>query len=71
MAGAGWPAERLARPYDLRHTHASMALNTGVPIPEIAARLGHSPSLLLDTYADVIAADASRWTGLLGGALGG
>lgn len=69
--GPGWPADRLARPYDLRHTHATLALNAGVPIPEMAARLGHSPSMLLDTYADVVTADAGRWTSVLGAALGG
>lgn len=69
-AGAGWPADRLATPYSLRHTHASLALNAGIPIPEMAARLGHAPSMLLDTYADIITADAGRWTAVLGGALG-
>jgi integrase len=69
-AGEGWPADRLDRPYDLRHTRASLALNAGVPVPEVAARLGHAPALLLDTYADVIAADARRWTGVIGEALG-
>lgn len=65
-----WPADRLARPYDLRHTHATLALNAGIPVPEVAARLGHAPAMLLDTYADVVAADTQRWTSVLGAAFG-
>lgn len=69
--GGEWPTDRLARPYDLRHTHATIALNAGIPVPEMAARLGHAPAMLLDTYADVVNADAARWTATLTDALGG
>jgi integrase len=49
----------------LRHTHASVLIASGVPIPVVSARLGHSKSsITLDTYthlppgADQQAADA-------------
>ena len=66
----GWPGARLAVPYDLRHTHASLALSAGVPVRELAERLGHSPEVLLSTYAECVPADRARWTGVLAGALG-
>lgn len=44
-------------PYDLRHTAASMMLAAGVPIPEIARRMGHSPEMLLAVYANIMATD--------------
>lgn len=40
--------------YDLRHTHATFLINLGVPLTEIAARMGHSLSTLINTYAHVI-----------------
>ena len=40
------------RVHDLRHSHASMLINMGVDIVEIARRLGHeSPKTTLETYA--------------------
>lgn len=62
QVGANWPRSRLSTPYTLRHTHASIALNAGVPVPELAARLGHSPQELLRTYAAVITLHEQRWT---------
>jgi integrase len=45
----------------LRHTHASMLIAAGVPITEIAHRLGHSsPSVTLNTYAHLYEKDDSR-----------
>jgi integrase len=35
------------RPYDLRHGGVTLALNAGVPAPEVAARAGHSVEVLL------------------------
>jgi integrase len=46
--------ERNFRWYDLRHTHASVLLTAGVPINEIADRMGHSIVTLLQTYAHVL-----------------
>ncbi|WP_177245205.1 tyrosine-type recombinase/integrase [Streptosporangium canum] len=49
------PAEHVSqvarRPYDLRHANASMLIQAGVPVVEIARRLGHSIRTLLNTYA--------------------
>ena len=43
--------------HDLRHTHASLLLQLGVPIKTISARLGHaSVTTTLDTYAHLLPA---------------
>jgi integrase len=40
------------RLHDLRHVHASLLLSEGLPVPEVAARLGHSsPGVTLTVYA--------------------
>ncbi len=39
------------RPYDLRHSYASLMVQAGYSPVELAAELGHSPTLTLDTYA--------------------
>jgi integrase len=39
------------RLHDLRVTHGTLLLNAGVPIHEVARRLGHDPAVLLKTYA--------------------
>lgn len=44
-------------PYDLRHACATLWLSVGVPIREVANRLGHSPEVLLSTYAGVLTGD--------------
>jgi integrase len=50
-AGVGDP-----RPYDLRHSFASLLIHEGRhSIVEIAAQLGHNPTTCLSTYAHVIA----------------
>jgi integrase len=42
-------------PHSLRHTHASHLLDQGVPITEVARRLGHSsPAITLRLYAHLI-----------------
>ncbi len=43
-----------ARPYDLRHTFASLLIWEGRPITYVAQQLGHSPQTCLTTYAHVI-----------------
>lgn len=65
----GWPQEKLKSPYSLRHTHACIGLNSGVPVPEIAKRLGHDPAVLLSTYAHVIVTDERKWSRALGDSL--
>lgn len=45
-----------ARPYVLRHAFASLLIHEGrMSVVDIAAQLGHSPTVCLDTYAHVIA----------------
>jgi integrase len=39
------------RPYDLRHSFASLMIQAGYSPVELAAELGHAPTLTLDTYA--------------------
>jgi integrase len=42
-------------PHDPRHRYISVKVSEGVPITNIAARVGHSrKSLTLDTYAHVL-----------------
>ncbi|WP_260507899.1 tyrosine-type recombinase/integrase [Cytobacillus firmus] len=41
--------------HDIRHTHASILISTGVDIVKIAARLGHAnPRTTLETYAHLL-----------------
>ena len=43
------------RLHDLRHTHATLLLEAGVPVKVVSERLGHaSIQLTLDTYAHVL-----------------
>ena len=42
------------RPYDLRHSFVSLLLAEGASVVEIAQQVGHSPTMALDTYGDVI-----------------
>lgn len=44
-----------ASPYALRHSFASLLIHEGRSIVEVAAQLGHAPTMTLDTYAHVIA----------------
>ena len=45
-----------ARPYVLRHAFASLLIHEGrLSVVEIAAQLGHNPTVCLDTYAHVMA----------------
>jgi integrase len=45
-----------ARPYDLRHAFASLLIYEGrLSVVDIAAQLGHNPTVCLDTYGHVMA----------------
>jgi hypothetical protein len=45
-----------SRPYDLRHSFASLLIHEGrYSIVEIAQQLGHNPNVCLSTYAHVMA----------------
>jgi hypothetical protein len=44
-----------ARPYDLRHSFASLLLHEGkVSVVDLASQLGHSPTMTLNTYGHVM-----------------
>jgi integrase len=46
---------RMIRLQDVRHTHATLALQAGVPVPVVSERLGHhSPAFTLSQYAHAI-----------------
>lgn len=46
----------ISRPYDLRHSFASLLIHEGkLSVIEIASQLGHSAETLLSTYAHVLA----------------
>ena len=53
-----WTVDRAGvkriRFHDLRHTHATLALQRGEPVPDVAARLGHDPATLLRVYAHAV-----------------
>lgn len=40
--------------HDLRHSHVTHLINNGMPIPAIAARIGDSIRIVLNTYAHVL-----------------
>jgi integrase len=46
--------------HDIRHTFASTLLSGGVSVPAAAEYLGHTPALLLSTYAHLLPADHDR-----------
>ena len=54
---AGLPKARF---HDTRHTYASTLLSGGVPLAAAAEYLGHSPAVLLQTYAHLMPADHAR-----------
>lgn len=49
------------RPYDLRHGGVTLALNAGVPAPEVATRAGHSVEVLWRVYAGCISGHDKLW----------
>ena len=56
------------RPYDLRHTFASLLLAEGAPLPYVAAQLGHSnPTTTLRHYAHYLPKYGRRWVNVLDG----
>jgi integrase len=48
---AGLPG---VRPYDLRHSFASLLLAAGRSVIDVADQLGHAPTLTLETYGHVM-----------------
>jgi integrase len=56
--------------HNLRHTHASMLIASGVDIVEISKRLGHAdPAITLRVYAHLFRADDSRSAAAINAAL--
>jgi integrase len=54
VSRSGLPKIRL---HDLRHTHATLALQAGVPVKVISERLGHADvAFTMNTYAHAIPA---------------
>ena len=50
-------------PHELRHLHASLLIEAGRPLTEIAARLGHeSPARTMSIYAHWLSEDDSGST---------
>lgn len=48
--------------HTLRHTHASMLIQEGAPIPLVSRRLGHaSTRMTLDTYAHMYPSGRPLW----------
>ena len=46
--------------YDLRHSAATLLLRSGVPLAEVARRLGHSVDVLMRVYAGVVTDERER-----------
>ena len=60
-----WPACRRAgvegiTPYALRHTAASLWIAEGLPVKEVADRMGHSMKMTMDTYSHLFREDQVR-----------
>jgi integrase len=57
-----WTTAKLpkARFHDTRHTYACTLLSGGVSVAAAAEYLGHSPAVLLSTYAHLLPADHDR-----------
>jgi integrase len=52
---AGRAGLRVIRLHDLRHTHGTLLIASGVPVKVVSERLGHaSPVFTIDTYQHVL-----------------
>jgi len=59
-------------PHGLRHLHASLLLDAGLPVPAVSARLGHArPSITMAIYAHKVGQDDRQAAEALARALGG
>ena len=67
-ASAGLPAS--AKFHNTRHTFASTLLSGGVGVPAAAEYLGHTPAVLLRTYAHLMPEDHDRARSVVQGAFG-
>ena len=65
------PLLPVIRLHDLRHVHATLLLQAGVPVHVVAARLGHAdPSVTLRVYAHVLDGQATEVAGVFARAMG-
>lgn len=55
-----WRGPGRARFHDTRHTYASVLLSGGVSVAAAAEYLGHTPGVLLATYAHLLPGDHDR-----------
>lgn len=66
-ARLGLPA---VTPHGLRHLHASLLLNEGLPVTAVSARLGHAnPAITLKVYAHALAGQDAQAAQAIGRAL--
>ena len=53
--------------HHFRHTHASLLLQSGVPIKEVSERLGHKDvRVTLDIYSHVMPKEAEKFANFVG-----
>ena len=57
------------RVYDCRHACATMLLKAGVPLGEVARRLGHSVETLVSIYVGALDGDDAEANSLIDGGL--
>jgi integrase len=62
---------KATRVHSLRHFNATQLLAHGVPLPDVAGRLGDDPKTILSNYAGVIAGADQKAADLMGTILGG
>jgi integrase len=58
--------------HSLRHLHASLLLEAGLPVPQVSKRLGHAtPAITMSIYAHVMRQDDDAATTAISKALRG
>lgn len=58
--------------HQLRHTHTSLLLRAGIPIPDVSAQLGHSnPGVTMKTYVHAIPTEQGHTVAAIEKMLGG
>lgn len=63
VEAAGCPT---LRPHQIRHLHASMLIDSGIPLTEIASRLGHeNTQVTASVYAHLLRIDDSASAGAI------
>lgn len=59
-------------PHGLRHLHASLLLNQGLPVPVVSQRLGHAhPGITMSVYAHALKRDDDEAAAAIGRAMAG